>query len=49
MKIFQSRNNNLVEIYGESFDLDRTIQNLAEKNLNLIFLGLEFVETEFQI
>jgi predicted transport protein len=49
MRIFQSRNNDLVEIHEESFDLERTIQNLIEKNLDSIFSGLEFVETEFQI
>ena len=47
--MFQSRNNNLVKIHEESFDLDITIQNLAEKNLDSIFLGLEFVVAEFQI
>jgi hypothetical protein len=49
MRIFQSRDNNLVEIHEESFDLERTIQNLVEKNLDSIFSGLEFVESEFQI
>ena len=49
MRIFQSRNNDLVEIHEEPFDLERTIQNLIEKNLDSIFSGLEFVETEFQI
>jgi predicted transport protein len=49
MRIFQSRDNNLTEIHEESFDLERTIQNLVEKNLDSIFSGLEFVETEFQI
>ncbi len=49
MRIFQSRNNDLVEIHEESFDLERTIQNLVEKNLDSIFSGLEFVDSEFQI
>lgn len=49
MRLFQSRDNNLVEIHEESFDLERTIQNLVEKNLDSIFSGLEFVESEFQI
>jgi predicted transport protein len=49
MRIFQSRDDNLVEIHEESFDLERTIQNLVEKNLDSIFSGLEFVESEFQI
>ncbi len=49
MRIFQSRNNDLIEIHEESFDLEKTIQNLAEKNLDSIFLGLEFGVTEFQI
>lgn len=49
MRIFQSRDNNLVEMHEESFNLEKTIQNLVEKNLNSIFSGLEFVESEFQI
>ena len=54
MRIFQSRDNALVEIgedkkNGKYFGLEKVIQNLVEKNLNSIFAGLEFVETEFQI
>lgn len=49
MRIFEFRDIALVEIREESFDLERTIQNLIEKNLDFIFSGLEFVETEFQI
>lgn len=49
MRIFQLRDNNLVEIHEESFNLEKTIQTLVEKNLDSIFSGLEFVETEFQI
>ena len=45
MRIFQSRDNNLVEIHEESFDLERTIQNLVEKNLDSIFSGLEFIDS----
>lgn len=49
MRIFQLRNNSLVEIHKESFNLEKTIQNMVENNLESIFSGLEFVETEFQI
>ena len=54
MRIFQSRNNGLVEIgeersNGKYFGLEKIIQNLVEKNLSVIFSGLEFIDTEFQI
>ena len=54
MRIFQSRNNDLVEIgeersNGKYFELEKIIQNLVEKNLSVIFSGLEFIATEFQI
>jgi hypothetical protein len=54
MRIFQSRNNELVEIAeeksnGKYFELEKMIQTLVEKNLGAIFSGLEFIETEFQI
>jgi len=54
MRIFQSRDNNLVEISeeksnGKYFGLEKVIQSLVENNLDTIFSGLEFVETEFQI
>ena len=54
MRIFQSRNNGLVEIgeevsNGKYFELEKIIQNLVEKNLSVIFSGLEFIATEFQI
>lgn len=54
MRIFQSRNNDLVEIAeeksnGKYFELEKMIQTLVEKNLGTIFSGLEFIETEFQI
>ena len=49
MRLFQLRNNKLAEINQEPFDLERTIQNLVEKNLDSVFPGLEFVETEFRI
>ena len=54
MRIFQSRNNDLVEIgeersNGKFFGLEKIIQNLVENNLSAIFPGLEFIETEFQI
>ena len=54
MRIFQSRDDTLVEIgedkkNGKYFGLEKVIQNLVEKNLNSIFSGLEFIDTEFQI
>jgi len=49
VRIFQLRNGNLIEIPEDSFNLEKTIQTLVEKNLGSIFSGLEFVETEFQI
>lgn len=49
MRIFQLRDSNLIEIREKSFDLERTVQNLVERNLDSMFSGLEFVETEFQI
>ena len=54
MRIFQSRNNDLVEIgeersNGKFFGLEKIIQNLVENNLSTVFSGLEFIETEFQI
>ncbi|MCH7646983.1 MAG: hypothetical protein IIA83_00030 [Thaumarchaeota archaeon] len=54
MRIFQLRNNVLVEIgeeksNGKYFGLEKTIQTLVENNLDAIFSGLEFIETEFQI
>lgn len=49
MRIFQLRDNNLVEIREESFDLEKTIQSLIEKNLDSIFPSLEFVDAQFQI
>ena len=49
MRIFQLRDNNLVEIKEESFDLEKTIQSLIEKNLDSIFPNLELVDAQFQI
>ena len=49
MRIFQTRDNNLVEIHEKSFDLEKMIQNIVEKHLDSIFSELEFIETEFQI
>ena len=54
MRIFQSRDNNLVEISeeknrGKHFGLEKEIQSIVENNLDTVFSGLEFVETEFQI
>jgi len=54
MRIFQSKGDDLKEISeekanGKYFGLEKIIQNLVEKNLNSIFSGLEFIETEFQI
>jgi len=54
MRIFQSRDNNLVEIgeektNGKYFGLEKMIQSLVENNLETLFSNLEFIETEFQI
>ena len=49
MKVIQTRNSNLAEIYKKSLGLEIIIQNLIEKNLDPIFLGEKFVETDFQI
>ena len=49
MRIFQLRDSHLVEISEKSFDLEKTIQTLTEKNLDSIFPSLEFIESEFQI
>ena len=49
MRIFQMRDNILVEIHEEAFNRERMTQNIVEKNLDLIFSGLKFLATEFQI
>lgn len=49
MRIFQLQDGKLVENKEESFGLEKTIQGLIEKNLDSIFPGLEFVDTEFPI
>lgn len=54
MKIFQNRNNKLIELKetkerGKFFDYEKTIQTMVEKNLDDLFRGLEFVKSEYPI
>ena len=49
MRIFQTSNDNLTEIEEEMFDVERTIQNMVEKNLGSVFSSLQFIESEFQV
>ena len=49
MRIFELQDKSLGEIKQESFDNEKIIQCLVEKNIGAVFPGLEFVETEFQI
>jgi RecB family endonuclease NucS len=46
MAIFHIRKDNLVPIKEKTIDLEKDLQNLTEKNLQIVF-GLEFVRTEF--
>lgn len=48
MKLFASENNELKSINEIPFKLEKEIQSITEKNLELIF-GLEFVESEFSL
>ena len=48
MKLFASKNNELKSINEIPFKLEKEIQSITEKNLELIF-GLEFVESEFSL
>ena len=53
MKVFQLRAGALVEMEeegaGRYFDNEKLIQNLVEKNLDVLFPGLQFLMTEYQI
>ena len=49
MRVFELRDKRLAEIKQESFGLEKIIQCMVEQNIESIFPGLEFVETEFQI
>ena len=48
MDLYKIKNGSLEEINNESFDLEKDIQSLVEKNLETLF-NLEFVSTEFTI
>ncbi|MBS1453006.1 MAG: hypothetical protein HP002_06435 [Lentisphaeria bacterium] len=48
MSIFQLKQNSLSQIKEMPFKLEREIQGLVEKNLDIL-LGLEFVKSEFTI
>ncbi len=48
MPTFEIKKNILVPLKMKKFSLEREIQSLTEKNLDVIF-GLQFIETEFSI
>ena len=48
MQLFQNTENTLDPLEKNSFKLERDIQSLVEKNMEVLF-GLEFVSTEFSI
>ncbi len=48
MKLFKVEKNSLTEINKSSFDLEKDIQNLVEKNLKSLF-NLEFISSEFTV
>ena len=48
MKLFKVQKNSLVEINKNSFDLEKDIQSLVERNLKRLF-NLEFISTEFTV
>lgn len=53
MKVFQTKNDKIVELYeigGKKVDdNEKLLQTLIEKNLSIIFPSLEFLTTEYQI
>lgn len=53
VKIFQTKSKGLAEIKElggrKAFDYEKMIQNLVERNLNVIFPELEFVTTEYSL
>lgn len=48
MRIFQLWDK-LVEIKGQPFDREKTIQNIIENNFSIIFPNMELLKTEFSI
>jgi len=49
MKIFQEKSGQLKNLEDKNFGNEKTIQTLIEKNLEVVFDGLEFLSTEFRI
>ena len=53
MKIFQKKSNEVIEYKSlggrKEFDYEKEIQNLIEKNLDIIFPSLEFLKTEHYV
>ena len=48
MDLYKINKSNLEEINQESFNLEKEIQSLVEKNLETLF-NLEFISTEFTV
>jgi len=48
MKIFHISDDKLIKIKEKSFDLEKDIQNVTEKNLETVF-GLKFIRSEFSV
>ena len=48
MNLYHLKSNQLIEIRSNTFELEKEIQNIIEKNVEELF-SLEFIKTEFQI
>ncbi len=48
MKLFSINNTNLIELFEQSFSLEREIQRLTQANLSKIF-DLILVKSEFEL
>ena len=48
-RVFKNNSNTFSMLREKAFDDEKTLQTLVEKNLGIVFDGLEFLTTEFQI
>jgi predicted transport protein len=48
MKLFNTKNENLIEVSEKAFKLEKEIQSMTEKNLEKIF-GYQFVKSEYAL
>ena len=48
-RVFKNNSNVFSMLKEKAFDDEKTLQTLVEKNLGIVFDGLEFLTTEFQI